>query len=144
MNLERILLMPPSELLHRVIGSWKTLILYVGIVCITAFKMISFPAWNKNLLFQFCRRFHTLSFMLWKAFILDFPTNASKPKHFSYLSVACNPDSWVIFCLFNVLVLRLKKKKKKKILLRFNLCLETTSYFSRILINHRHSTEFAL
>jgi hypothetical protein len=83
----------PLISVHKVNGSWKTLILLVRIAWITAFNKISFPTYERNLNFQLCKRFHTLSFMILKAYDLDFPISVGSPRYLSYLCVAWSPDN---------------------------------------------------
>jgi hypothetical protein len=51
-ELHQNLLIKELRLWHRVFGRRKTLILYVGIACITALMRISLPAWERNLSIQ--------------------------------------------------------------------------------------------
>jgi hypothetical protein len=100
-----------SELIleHKVLGSMNTLMQYVGMACITAFNRISHPAWDKNLNFQSCIRFQTLSMMPLNSFVRDFPTNVGNPKYVSYLCELGILDSSRIFSRASCGVLRLKK-----------------------------------
>lgn len=65
---------------HNPLGSRKTLMQYVGIAWITAFNKISFPAWERNLIFQSWRCFHTQFVILLNAVIRDLPTRVGNPK----------------------------------------------------------------
>jgi hypothetical protein len=131
----------PLISLHRLIGSWKILMLYVGMAWITTFRRISFPTCERNLTFQFCSRFQTSSFMLLKARFQDFPTKVGSPRYLTYLCVGCIPKSWVISCRLSRLVFLLKKIDVLSLL---SFCPDAFSYFSSNLISLRHSTELAL
>lgn len=73
----------PLISLHRAIGSWKILILnVVGMAWITAFSRTSFPACERNLIFQLCKQFYTLSLILLKSLWSRFPHEHWKPKVF--------------------------------------------------------------
>jgi hypothetical protein len=77
--------------LHRVFGNWNTLIVYVGIACITALRRISFPAWERNFSFHPLIRSQIFPFMSVKVLTLDFPTKAGRPRYFSYCCDGSTP-----------------------------------------------------
>jgi hypothetical protein len=105
--------------LHRVFGSWKTLIVYVGIACITALSNTSLPAWDKKVSFHPCMRSQILPLIPIKAIDRDWPIIAGRPRYLSKFEVMLTPAVPARNSFSSALVFLLKKIE---VLSRFNFC----------------------
>lgn len=108
----------------RPLGSLNTPMLYVGMARITDLMRISFPACERNFIFQLVNLLLTLSRISLKTLSLNLPTKAGNPRYFSYEPVDLIPAMLAIRSLVAVLVLLLKNMD---VLSLFNLCPEACS-----------------
>lgn len=81
-----------SSSVHRVVGSLKQLIAYMGIAKAIASKRISLPPWDKSFPFHNCRRCHIFVLILENAFFFAFPTIGGRLRYFSYWVTPLHPQ----------------------------------------------------
>lgn len=113
--------------LERVLRSWKTHILYVGMAWMAAFCLISFTACERNFTFQLFNLLHILSLIYtFEVPIRDFPTKVSKPSQIFLMTLG-----WL-------------HSTNSQPYLTFGLMLTKYIYTSNILCILHHLREFAL
>ena len=130
-----------SKSSHKLCGSWKQLIVYVGIAWVTALMRISFPPIERSLPFQPANFCPILSFKMEKTGVLDLPMKDGSPKYLVCFECCIGPKMLKISSLISWRVFGLKNTEYLSVLIFWP---EASSYLRRISFNSWHSSGFAL
>ena len=130
-----------SKSSHKLCGSWKQLIVYVGIAWVTALMRISFPPIERSLPFQPVNFCPILSFKMEKTCVLDLPMKDGSPKYLVCFECCIGPKMLKISSLISWRVFGLKNTEYLSVLIFWP---EASSYLRRISFNSWHSSGFAL